>query len=306
MQWGHIKTLFILSFLILNIYLVSAFINRQQDVGYLDNQELPIEDQLAAENINYDGIQVDVTESTYISVSQKLLTSEEINQLNDMNGQIIEVFNNNSSIAAELETPVSIPENANTEAIEDLIQGRVLYGEEYFLWDWNEELNLLVFFQEKENEEIYYNKSGLLLVYLNEDNEITHYTQTILGKSEVQGDPITLNRLPQVIGILYRGNFLSRGDEVTDVDIGYYSRIDTEGIQVFAPTWKVEINGERNHFVNAIEGIVYESDEFEFLREVINENSARLLTLDKNNDLRASMLKELEKRLEIDNRSETE
>lgn len=304
MQWGHIKTLFILSFLILNIYLVTAFIDRQQDVGYLDNQELSIEDQLAAENITYDDIQDDVTESTYISVTQKLLTTEEIEQLDNMKGQITEVFNN-SLIASEFKTPISIPKSANKEAIEELIQGRVLYGEEYALWDWNEELNLLVFFQKKENEEIYYNKSGLLLVYLNKDNKITHYTQTILGESEIQSDPITLNRPSQVIGILYRGNDLNHGDEVTEVDMGYYSRITTEGIQVFAPTWKVEVNGDRNHFVNAIEGVVYETDELEFLQEVINENSARLMTLDKKNELRKSMLKELEKRLEIDNWGET-
>ncbi|WP_405098075.1 two-component system regulatory protein YycI [Oceanobacillus sp. FSL H7-0719] len=312
MQWGHIKTLFILSFLILNIYLVSAFIDRQQDVSYLDNQELPIEDQLAAEKITYGDINVDVTESTYISVIRKLLTSKEIELLNGKEDQTIEVIDKNM-IAAALEKPVSIPKNANREIIEELIQEKVLYGNEYFLWNWNEELNLLVFFQKKEGQDIYYNENGLLLVYLNDNNEITHYTQTILGESEVQGDLVALNQPTQVIGILYKGNYLNRGDEITHVEPGYYSRIATEGgIQVFAPTWKVTVNDERNHFVNAIEGIVYENDELEFLQNVMIDNKGRLTSLDDENELRNSMIQELDKRLEIDtrleidNRSETE
>ena len=56
MQWGHIKTLFILSFLILNIYLITALIDRQKDIGYLDNRELPMEDKLEAAGLNYDSI----------------------------------------------------------------------------------------------------------------------------------------------------------------------------------------------------------------------------------------------------------
>lgn len=305
MQWGHIKTLFILSFLILNIYLVSAFVDRQQDVGYLDNQELPVEDQLAAENITYDDVEEQVTESTYISATQKMLSKDDLNELDNMDGQKIEVFDN-SKITAEIESAGSIPDNATDEVIEDLVQSYVLYGEEYSLWGWNEEFNILVFFQSKEGRDIFYNENGLLLVYLNENNEMTHYTQTILGESEVQGDLVALNQPTQVIGILYKGNYLYRDDNVSEVKMGYYSRISAEGIQVFAPTWKVTVNKERNHFVNAIEGIVYDNEEHEFLMEVMNNNAMQIMTLNEDNDLRSSILPVLNERLEMDNRSETE
>jgi len=304
MQWGHIKTLFILSFLILNIYLVSAFIDRQQDIGYLDNQELPIEDQLAAENITYN-IDTDVTESTYISVTQRVLSVDELAELKGFEGQTSEVINE-SFIATKIDSPVSVPKDVQKQEIENIVQTNVLYGEEYLLWNWNEELNVLVFFQKKDERTIYYNENGLLLVYLNEDNEMTHYTQTVLGKAEVQGDPVALNQPIQVIGTLFKGNYLNRDDVVNDVKLGYYSRIAAEGIQVFAPTWRVTVNEERDHYVNAIEGIVYESDELEFLQNVIDKNATRILTLDEGNELRSSILPELNVRLDIDNRSETE
>ncbi|MHA6250307.1 two-component system regulatory protein YycI [Oceanobacillus sp. CAU 1775] len=305
MQWGHIKTVFILSFLILNIFLFGAFNDRQQEVGYIANQEVTIEEQLAAEDITYGDFNVDITEATYISVMQRTLSDEELEQLDAMDNQDIVVFENNH-IISELDNPFEIQPNMSPEAIEALLQGNVLYSEEFQFWDWNEELNILVFFQTKEGRSIYYNESGLLLVYLDEDNQATHYTQTILGESEVQGDLVTLNQPTQVIGILFNGNHLQRGDEITDVNMGYYSRISAEGIQVFAPTWKIEVNDERHHFVNAIEGIIYDSDSFEFYMDTISDNAALVAGLEEDEALRSSILAELNKRLELDNRSETE
>lgn len=305
MQWGHIKTLFILSFLFLNIYLIWALIDRQQDVGYLDNQELPIEDQLAAEEIKYDSIEVDVSQSAYISAIQKELTDEDLQELEDAQGQELEVFNNNL-ILAEFETPVRLSQNISMEELEMLIQMNFLHGEEYYFWDYNEELNVLLFFQEKEERVVYYNENGLLLIFLNDDRQATHYAQTILGESEVQGDLVQLNQPTQVIYQLFNANYLNRGDEITDMEIGYYSRIAADGIQVFAPTWKVTVNDERSHFVNAIEGIIYKNEQREFLLNMIQEYVGHLHALDDENPLKDSMLPALERRLETNNRSETE
>lgn len=305
MQWGHIKTLFILSFLFLNIYLIWALIDRQQDVGYLDNQELPIEDQLAAEEIKYDSIEVDVSQSAYISAIQKELTDEDLQELEDAQGQESEVINNNL-IFAEFETPVRLSQNISVEELEMLIQMNFLHGEEYYFWDYNEELNVLLFFQEKEERVVYYNENGLLLIFLNDDRQATHYAQTILGESEVQGDLVQLNQPTQVIYQLFNANYLNRGDEITDMEIGYYSRIAADGIQVFAPTWKVTVNDERSHFVNAIEGIIYKNEQREFLLNMIQEYVGHLHALDDENPLKDSMLPALERRLETNNRSETE
>lgn len=305
MQWGNIKTLFILSFLILNIYLVSAFIDRQQDVGYLDNQELPIEDQLASEQITNDADPVDVTEAAYISVIQRELSDEDLEELDELEEQTTEVFNNNM-IISEWNSPIQLSKDMTSEGLEAAILPHVLYGNEYTFSEWNEELNILMFFQVKEKSPIYYNENGLLLVYLNDDNEATHYSQTILGEVEVEDDPVQLNQPTQVIGQLFKANYLQRGDNVSRIQIGYYSRISAEGIQVFAPTWKVTVNESRDHFVNAIEGLIYESNETEFLLDIIGEHTIRMNMLDEENELRENFLPLLEDRLEMDNRSETE
>lgn len=306
MQWGHIKTLFILSFLLLNIYLVSAFIDRQQEIGYLDSQELPIEDQLASEEITYEDVSsIDEMQMAYISVIQRDLTVEDMEELADLEEQTTEVFQDNI-IISELEESIPLSKEMTAEELESNVLPKVLYGEEYTYWNWDEEVNVVVFFQEKEDSTIYFNENGLLIGFLNEDGELTHYAQTILGESEVQGELVQLNQPVQVIGQLYNANYLNRGDEITDMKIGYYSRITAEGIQVFAPTWNVEINEEENQFVNAAEGVIYESNPQEFLLDIIGEHAVRMNSLSESNELRDSTLPLLEERLEIDNRSETE
>lgn len=304
MQWGHIKTLFILSFLILNVYLVSQFIDRQQEVGYLDNQELPIEDQLASEQITNEADPVDVTQLPYISVVQREISEDDMEKLESFEDQRWEVLGDNL-IISEFEDPLALAPDMTEEGMEAAIQPRVLYGEEYTFWDWNEELDVIIFFQQKERT-IYYNENGLLLLFLNENNEVTHYTQTVLGETEIQGDLVQLNKPSQVIGQLFLGNYLNRGDAVTEIKVGYYSRISADGIQVFAPTWKVTVNGERDHFVNAIEGFVYDSNEHEFLQNVMSENLVRMNLLEEDNELKESLMPLLETRLESYNRSETE
>jgi regulatory protein YycI of two-component signal transduction system YycFG len=305
MQWGHIKTLFILSFLLLNIYLISAFFDRQQEVSYLDNQELPIEDQLASEDISYEEAvdEVDITELVYISVGQLEIADEELDNLETQTAEVLQ----DNVIISELEDPIPLDEEMAGEEIETMVLPHVLYGMEYSFWGWNETFNIVVFFQQKEDRTIYYNENGLLLGFLNEDNELTHYTQTVLGETEVEGDLVQLNQPIQVIGQLFNANYLNRGDEVTNLDVGYYSRIAAEGIQVFAPTWNVGINQNENHLVNAIEGIIYENNADGFLLETLENHAIRLSILDEDHELRESFSPHLEERLEVDeNRSESE
>ena len=99
---------------------------------------------------------------------------------------------------------------------------------------------------------------------------------------------------------------MHRGDNVSAIEIGYYSRVTAEGIEVFAPTWKVTVNKERDHFVNAIEGLIYENNQADFLLDVVGEHTIRMNMLDEENELRENFLPILEERIELDNRSETE
>ncbi|RKQ32943.1 two-component system regulatory protein YycI [Oceanobacillus halophilus] len=284
MQWGHIKTLFILSFLILNIYLLVQFIDKQNndDYGMLSDQDASIEERLAAENITIEpNLDMEITEETYILASQKKFNEVEVERLTKREDQNINVLKNNF-IISRLKEPVPISEDASSEEVSNLVKSEVSFPEEFVYWGWNKELNILVFFQQIDGRPVYFNEHGpgLLMVYLNDNNEMEYYTQTMLGESESQGSGSRQLKQPiQAIELLFDRNILVPNEEVTDINIGYYSRFIEEGEQVFAPTWNITINGERSYFVNAIEGFVFSSD-MSFIDSIATETISRIRLLD--------------------------
>src|SRR5699024_2041647 len=151
------------------------------------------------------------------------------------------------------------------------------YPEEYKYWNWNEELNVMVFFQKKIERPVYYNQNGVVLLFLNEDNEVTFYLQTMLGETESLAEKRTLIEPMRAIEILYMANELYTDDHITNVNIGFHTRVPFEGdVQVFVPIWKVNVNEEEDFFVNAIEGFTFSTDEGEFLEDVIDTGIYKL------------------------------
>lgn len=278
MRWSQIKTLFIISFLILNIYLLMQFLGKQDqaDLSTLEYQESTIEEQLAGENIEIPDLDDDDIKEPFISVRQKVFTSSDMKKFDSFEDQEAELISNNF-IVSLFDKPIKISSNASNEQIEEVMEKRFIYPDEYEFWNWNKEKNILVFFQKKLNRPIYYNRNGMIAVFLNDKNEIMFYTQTMLGEEEARQDKKTLSKPITAIETLYNSQKLDPGDTVSKVDIGLHTRVPLEnGVQVFVPTWKVTVNDEQNYFVNAIEGFVFSGEEQEFIEETIQHDVERI------------------------------
>ncbi|WP_087973885.1 two-component system regulatory protein YycI [Oceanobacillus rekensis] len=309
MQWGHIKTLFILSFLVLNIYLLVQFVERQQnsaEMGVLEssNENVSYEELFEQENITISAeLSQDLSETNYINVSEKKFTDEEVGQLNNIDGLDATLIDDNF-ILAQFERPLSLPANLTKDNISDLVAPYLLYPEQYTYWVWDEESNIFMFFQQKDNKPIYFNQNALLLFYVNDNDEITHYTQTMLGDAEQQGNTEEIISPIKAIGSLYDRGSLTQDENVSDVSLGYLSRIES---QVFAPTWKVTINEDEIYFVNAIEGLVYSEEESVFIQKAIINNLDIIRLLPEENDMKAPAVVVLNQKLDSEeNRSELE
>lgn len=271
MQWDQIKTLLILSFLILNIYLLVQFTEKQEqaDLSVLEHTESTIEDQLEAENIKIPNLSNKKYNETFISVEPKLIVNDELKKLKELKNQDNEVIQN-TLIVSKVDEPIKVSEKSNQENLNNLLDELVLFPDSYSLWEWNEQANMIVYFQEKFDRPIYYNQSGLVLLYLNEQNEITHYTQTVLGEDEENEDSRDLITSMRAIETLYDSDKLESNDEITSVEMGFHTRVPLDsGVQVFAPTWEVEVNDESRYFVNAIEEVIFASEHEKFFKETL-------------------------------------
>lgn len=300
MQWSQIKTLLILSFLILNIYLLIQFLEKreQADLGILEHEQSSVEEQLKSESIEFDQLPQEEYEESYISVKPKLFNRDDLDSLNKLKKQNSIIVNKNL-IISQFEDTIPVPKDSSHKDLRKLLEKTVLFEEDYIFWNWNKELNIVIYFQKEGDRPIYYNQNGLLLFFLNDNNEVIFYTQTYLGEAEPREEKRELITPLKAIEILYNQNELDFGDKVTSVNIGFHTRVPLEsGVQVFAPIWKLKVNDHKDYFINAIEGVVFSNDENEFLKEAIQSSLERIEMIEDNEVMKATLLNTLENKLE--------
>ncbi|GEL76353.1 two-component system regulatory protein YycI [Tenuibacillus multivorans] len=272
MQWGQIKTIFIISFLILNLFLVQQLMDKidQTNLETLDTTTL--EEQLEAEGIEYT-LPESGQKETYVSAERYQLTEDDLTQLEEkLDTQNIAVFN--EVIVGEFIEPLEVDIDDEMEQAIATIKENIMYGDRYTFWDYYEEENVLLFFQNQNDRTVYFNESGVLIVVLDEDGHAIQYRQTILEDVVKQSEEQTVIEPINALDVLYSNGNLVSQDEVTSMNIGYHTLVPLEdgvqvlGVQVFVPTWEITINGEETYFVNAMEGQYIPNDEAEFVIKI--------------------------------------
>lgn len=299
MQWGQIKSLLILSFFVLDIYLFAQFLEKkeQADIGVLEHQSSTVEEQLEAESITFNDLPEEEYEETFISVEQRHFKEDELKQDKPKKRQDSYIFNSNM-IASNMKKPQEVTVD-KPEKLIDEIQDIVYYPEEYEFWNWNKEHNVLIFFQNKMDRPIYYNQHGIIIAFLNEKNEVTSYVQTMLGETESLAEKRKLIEPLTAIEKIYEEGKLQTGDDITKVNIGFHTRVPIEsGVQVFAPTWKVNVNEDKEYFVNAIEGFIFSTHEEEFLDELMESIVDKSNVTKKSDDALKDIEKDIKKRIQ--------
>ncbi|MRG87978.1 two-component system regulatory protein YycI [Salinibacillus xinjiangensis] len=266
MKWGQIKTIFILCFLVLDIFLLTQYMEKNQEPGEFKDQETSsFDDEMKRKNINLDNIPTEAGPSAFIQANRYKFTEEDIKQLKNQ-----EANTQNDFLVSKFEEPIPIPSGLSEEDINAFLSKNILYGDQYTFWNWNEEKNILLFFQTYNGNTIYYNKGGMLMIFLNEDGEMDSYAQTMLTDIEL-GEEKEVSQPKATIKVLNNNDNLYTNDEITDMKLGYHTLVPFEsGLQVFVPTWKISINDNRTYFVNAIGAQIISRDETTFIEEIID------------------------------------
>ncbi len=306
MQWGQIKTLLILSFLVLDVYLLVQFTEKQEqaDLSVLEHSESTIEDQLKTENITVPELSNEEYNETFISVEPKLMKNEELKNLKELDNQTNEVLEN-KLIISKIKKPISVSKDSSKEKKKELLTDLILFSEEYSFWEWDEDTNILIYFQNKLERPIYYNQNALLLIFLNNNDEITYYTQTALGEYEENKDKRKLIPSMRAIEKLYESDKFKSNDEISSVEIGFHTRVPLDsGVQVFAPTWNVEVNKKSHYFVNAIEEYIFLSEHQLFLKEALKNVQQKMNSTEEKKLDKDDFQIKIKEKIEIIERSE--
>ncbi|MBM7580614.1 two-component system regulatory protein YycI [Jeotgalibacillus terrae] len=280
MDWSKTKTIFIVVFLILDIFLFILFVQKYEDSQLETIGDLSTTERLADENVTL-GELPDVADSRpYLNAESYRFVNSDVQELEGQSaiireGQILD------SVLAE---PVAIDDPEDPEELNELLEDFVLYGEEYTFWDYDEEDNQLIYFQTYEDLTLYYNLNAQIAVQLNEDNEAVSYEQTYLTSLEEFTEEQQLREPRLVLETFYDRNLIQPNSTAVDLELGYYppfvqvtaGESDQATTQVLTPTWKMTIENESGDeydlYMNAVDGSIFDMSQVDLDFDQLEEN----------------------------------
>ncbi len=249
MDWSRAKTIFILSFLVLDIFLILQIIDQKSASTYDYLSDVPVEEQMAADQITLPELPEGPEEEFYIEANVRDFSME--NLANPAkNGQLSQ---ESHELQITLDSPYELGENWHINDVDRFVKNFIDSGSEYRYWNYDKTNNTITYFQQYNGKLFYNNRDARIVLQLNEDHEIVSYSQTMLEDiTEIKNQAI-LSALDAVL-ILYKNRLLERNDEVIDVELGYYTLVPLKSSQILAPTWRISIAGKDDFFINAVEG----------------------------------------------------
>ena len=259
MDWNKTKSIFIVVFLILNVFLYSQYLssyNEAQKVEILSEKK--IDAMLNDDNIRYGNLPENIETAPYISTKVRAFTVEDVPNSSTQEGRVVD----NKEMHVSFIKPVALGGSITRENLTEFARTYIKGGEKYTLWEIDEEKRTALLFQKVNNQTFYYNVNGHIRIYWNEKNEITNYEQTMLEKIEAleQQEPV----LPPIkmIELLYTRNLLKPDSQVTSMKLGYSTYVQITETQVFTPTWEIRVKPDEGKeevfFINAVAGKIIE------------------------------------------------
>lgn len=262
MDWSNTKTIFIIVFLVLDVFLLSVFLNRYSTSQFEFIKEASIEDKLKSYNVEYEELPEEVSKEPYITGEVKTFTEREIGELS---GQSVRLRQNDTNLVSYLKKPVKLGEN-KMDDIRSFIESNVLYGDQYSYWDTSEEKDgtTYIFYQYYQDRQMFENIKAQLSIKVNRQGEIVSYHQMMLEKLMENGKEEEILSAHQAVQTLYLNGLIKPNSEISNVELGYYTVVQLTETQVLSPTWYFKIkSGDETEkmYVNAFDGSIYKNEE---------------------------------------------
>ncbi|MBN8202128.1 MULTISPECIES: two-component system regulatory protein YycI [Bacillaceae] len=254
MDWSKIKTIFILTFLVLDIYLMYEFFKLKEASEFEPIAQASLEKQLKSADITFEEpLPKSNPKDRYLRAKPVEFDIEDLEGDTRLEGQEITITEG-TTLNSVLDESIKISDKFSPSELSAFIKNRVLYGEQYRFWEKPENSNKITYYQEFEGKMFYMNLNGELTFYLNDENEIVSYKQTLLTKIESKEESEKVIQPIKAVETLYKNGSLQPKSKITNVELGYFTFVHLSSSQLLTPAWRFVINDEENLFVDAFEG----------------------------------------------------
>jgi regulatory protein YycI of two-component signal transduction system YycFG len=281
LDWKKTKSIFILTFLVLNLFLGYQLYQKNDinNIAYLSEQ--PLEERLAINKISYqDKLPTYKDEQTLISAQRYKFTEDE-QELDSKDIVLDEDASTDITLNYKLKKPIDLPEKDTKDLIGELgkfLEENVTRGKDYRYYEWDKEKNIIWFNQVYLDKPIFYNTSnfeipkgseqdfeapnGMIKFKIDDNGNLTEFTQTYLGIMR-QGAFQEIITPIKALERLLDTTHLKKGHKIKDIKLGYFSLVGIGDLQVYAPTWFVETE-KGKYLVNATDSsvqVLFEKEE---------------------------------------------
>jgi regulatory protein YycI of two-component signal transduction system YycFG len=267
LDWNKSKTIFIIVFSIVNVFLYWLYLDKLTEAQNVQVMgKTPIEELLKMDNVTYDDLPPYKNDQFYVSAKSMTFTNEQIDKFENQQVEVLD----ETLLHSKLNDPVNVLNAKGNFDFTEILSKYVLNGSEYELWDVDEETQEALLFQRVKDNPIYFSRNAMLRLHWNEEGKVTNYEQSMLGEFGTFNRKKDLLSPIEVIGNLYSRGHLKQDSKVKHMTLGYSTHVQVSETQVFAPTWHVRVELKdgviEDYFINAIEGIIIEF-QFEPLEE---------------------------------------
>ncbi|WP_313122436.1 two-component system regulatory protein YycI [Exiguobacterium sp.] len=264
MDWSKAKTLLMLTFLILNVYLAIQLMDRMVEPRIVATSATG-KSILKDRHIDEKKLQPVTRDIGYLTaeVDARTLAPLASSPIRDAVASV----KNDVEWSVRLTKPYRLETKTMRDSASSFVQASVRYGAEYTFWKYDSKYQEMTFVQTYKGQPLYSTPQqsreddamigpSLLVLQLNDAKEIVSYKQRHLNKVVRQAQDVTLLSASEAIVQLSEQGLFPVSKRLTSHKLGYFCLVTegTESVQILPPTWQIELDNEEVYFVNAIDG----------------------------------------------------
>ncbi|MFC0561263.1 two-component system regulatory protein YycI [Halalkalibacter alkalisediminis] len=253
MDWSKTKTIFIITFLFINVFLTWQLIETHNVNQISMITEATIQEVLRENNVTIEN-ELPEEDVSGLLVIGKLLPLP-IDQLPSLEEQDPELVDEHTVLSV-LDEPFELPREQGAAPLETFLSTYIFEGDDYRLGDYDSDENRVYLYQVYQEKTAYTFEDQPLILHLDDQQRVISYQQRFFQFEEQEGEDREILSSLKAIEILLNDQLVRMNQTITNVQFGYYSFFSPTGdVQVFAPMWRVTVDGEI-YLVHATGGTV--------------------------------------------------
>lgn len=258
MDFKKIEIIFIVTFLVLNGYLLYRVLDNYEN-GFTGNAatQINLVQEMKDENIELPEFEDEKHDVPYVQAAANNLLEENAEQLTKQTGVIED---NGSLYASILSDPIQLSEGEEltTKDIatlsEFVLSDAILFGDEYQFIRYVPSTRQIIYGQVAKNIPIVDGTSNIIF-HLNGKKEIISYEQTYAGPVTVQGQSRKLITDQDAVEILYQNSEVPSGAKVRKPLLIYNRTLSLEDLSMYVPVWLVEVVTSTDTIIKKVDAV---------------------------------------------------